>query len=175
MWDILRESTLGEVANRLSGGRLLPYPDQRPDFVIPEKYLASSPLSAATTRATAPNDEKSSTENSNPADADDKKNRESTWTSDAPTRIPSSEAIAVSSAKAGVEQRLKALDGVTPEEVAQDLEAQPRELEKALEVAQVEIGNYILVDWYDEDDPENPKNWSSKKRAFVLFEICLLT
>lgn len=29
----------------------------------------------------------------------------------------------------------------------------------------------ILVDWYSEDDAENPHNWSQAKKAFVLFVI----
>ena len=31
-----------------------------------------------------------------------------------------------------------------------------------------------LVDW-DENDPENPRNWSTPKKFFVTFQICLLT
>ncbi|GAA5828441.1 hypothetical protein JCM11251_006252 [Rhodosporidiobolus azoricus] len=40
--DILRDSTFGLIANYLSSGRLFPYADQRPDYVVPERYLASS-------------------------------------------------------------------------------------------------------------------------------------
>ena len=29
----------------------------------------------------------------------------------------------------------------------------------------------ILVDWYSTDDPENPQNWSSGKKAFVMLQI----
>ncbi|KAL8744451.1 MAG: hypothetical protein Q9190_003302 [Brigantiaea leucoxantha] len=32
-----------------------------------------------------------------------------------------------------------------------------------------------VVEWFDENDPENPMNWSSAKKFFVTFEICLLT
>ncbi|KAK5121017.1 hypothetical protein LTR85_005801 [Meristemomyces frigidus] len=32
-----------------------------------------------------------------------------------------------------------------------------------------------MVSWYGPDDPENPMNWSSFKKVFVTFEICLLT
>ncbi|KAG9025036.1 hypothetical protein FRB95_010609 [Tulasnella sp. JGI-2019a] len=48
MLDIIRESSFGERINWISGGRLLPYPEQRPDFVIPARYLSSS---SAQTRA----------------------------------------------------------------------------------------------------------------------------
>ncbi|KAL5000556.1 major facilitator superfamily domain-containing protein [Aspergillus recurvatus] len=30
----------------------------------------------------------------------------------------------------------------------------------------------VLVDWYTTDDPENPQNWSSAKKAFVSSVIC---
>lgn len=33
----------------------------------------------------------------------------------------------------------------------------------------------ILVDWYSSDDPANPQNWSSKKKAFVTMQICFYT
>ncbi|KAI5460576.1 cycloheximide resistance protein [Mariannaea sp. PMI_226] len=32
-----------------------------------------------------------------------------------------------------------------------------------------------IVDWYQPDDPDNPQNWSTAKKSFVMFEICLLT
>jgi DHA1 family multidrug resistance protein-like MFS transporter len=34
--------------------------------------------------------------------------------------------------------------------------------------------DYELVDW-QENDPANPRNWSTPKKFFVTFEICLLT
>jgi MFS transporter, DHA1 family, multidrug resistance protein len=33
----------------------------------------------------------------------------------------------------------------------------------------------ILVDWYTNDDPANPKNWSSLKKSFVMFVLCVYT
>jgi hypothetical protein len=38
MRDILRDSTAGQIINYLSGRRLLPYADQVPGYVIPERY-----------------------------------------------------------------------------------------------------------------------------------------
>lgn len=32
-----------------------------------------------------------------------------------------------------------------------------------------------VIDWWDENDPENPQNWALWKKIFVTFEICLLT
>ncbi|GAA5967513.1 hypothetical protein JCM11641_000571 [Rhodosporidiobolus odoratus] len=47
--DVLRDSTFGQIANILSKGRLFPYEDQRPDYVVPARYLnrASSEVSDA--------------------------------------------------------------------------------------------------------------------------------
>ncbi|EPQ57270.1 MFS general substrate transporter [Gloeophyllum trabeum ATCC 11539] len=44
---------------------------------------------------------------------------------------------------------------------------QPEEAEKGLDPN--------LVTWYGPDDPENPRNWSSAKKAFVTSQLCLLT
>jgi DHA1 family multidrug resistance protein-like MFS transporter len=32
-----------------------------------------------------------------------------------------------------------------------------------------------VITWYGDDDPENPQNWSTSKKVFVTFLICLLT
>jgi DHA1 family multidrug resistance protein-like MFS transporter len=32
-------------------------------------------------------------------------------------------------------------------------------------------GGIILVDWYTTDDPENPQNWPSSKKAWVLSQL----
>jgi DHA1 family multidrug resistance protein-like MFS transporter len=32
-----------------------------------------------------------------------------------------------------------------------------------------------LVDWSGPEDPDNPQNWSTAKKTFTFFQICLLT
>ena len=32
-----------------------------------------------------------------------------------------------------------------------------------------------IVDWYSSDDPDNPQNWTTRKKTFTFFQICLLT
>jgi hypothetical protein len=41
MRDIIRDSTVGQLINGLSGGRYLPYADQRPNYTIPAHFLLS--------------------------------------------------------------------------------------------------------------------------------------
>jgi len=43
MLDILRDSTLGQLLNAASGGKLCSYPEQRPDYIVPSRFLASAP------------------------------------------------------------------------------------------------------------------------------------
>ncbi|KAJ7029246.1 hypothetical protein C8F04DRAFT_1117073 [Mycena alexandri] len=40
--DLIRDSTIGQIVNYLSHGRFLPYPEQRPDYVVPKRFLLPS-------------------------------------------------------------------------------------------------------------------------------------
>ncbi|KAJ7785820.1 major facilitator superfamily domain-containing protein [Mycena metata] len=40
-FDLVRDSTVGQILNYLSSGRILPYPEQRPGYVVPRRYLAA--------------------------------------------------------------------------------------------------------------------------------------
>ena len=146
MFDILRESTVGELLNRVSGGRILPYPDQRSDFVIPERYLAtSSPASTSTPI----------------------------------TRVPSAatltdKASVVSGATATLARTTVAVEKVDTVRSDATLEAGPEPAEVVVDKS-INTKGFQLVDWYEDDDSENPRNWSFAKRSFVMFEISLLT
>jgi hypothetical protein len=50
----------------------------------------------------------------------------------------------------------------------------PEEMERELQKTAKEKG-YIVVDWYNDDDPANPSNWSLLKKNLFTFEICFLT
>jgi MFS transporter, DHA1 family, multidrug resistance protein len=54
-----------------------------------------------------------------------------------------------------------------------DIEREERSLREASMpiVAQKNEDGDILVDWYTTNDPANPQNWSSKKKAFVGLQI----
>ena len=101
MAALFRESTVGQLINSLSGGRLLPYDDQRPGWKSPHVSSTS-------------------------------------------TSVRSSQTI---------------LNNTTAE------------AEKSLEEG---TASY-RVDWYDENDQDNPMNWGLSKRLVVLGLICLLT
>jgi DHA1 family multidrug resistance protein-like MFS transporter len=145
MFDILRESTVGELLNRVSGGRILPYPDQRPDFVIPESYLAiSSSTSTPITRVPT-------------------------------TQTLADKASVISGATATPTRTNVAVDKADDAVQSDaTLEAGPPPVESVMDKS-VHTKGFQLVDWYGDSDPENPRNWSFTKRSFVMFEISLLT
>jgi len=45
MKDIIRDSTIGQIINIVSGGRYLPYSDQRSDYSIPSHFILPSSTS----------------------------------------------------------------------------------------------------------------------------------
>jgi DHA1 family multidrug resistance protein-like MFS transporter len=56
MKDIIRDSTVGQFINYISGGRYLPYDDQRADYIIPAHFLP--PSSKSTTEIDLVGDKK---------------------------------------------------------------------------------------------------------------------
>ena len=47
-------------------------------------------------------------------------------------------------------------------------------LQTPIRLDQEKGSDHLLVDWVP-DDPQNPRNWSTPKKLFVTFQICLLT
>ncbi|MCJ1417425.1 hypothetical protein MMC32_003769 [Xylographa parallela] len=45
---------------------------------------------------------------------------------------------------------------------------------RAITIEQEKGADHLLVTW-DTNDPHNPRNWSTPKKVFVTFQICLLT
>ena len=67
MKDIIRDSTVGQLINRLSSGRYLPYADQRSDYSIPARFIPPSSLSRTQTVSTDDKQILSATEETSPA------------------------------------------------------------------------------------------------------------
>ncbi|KAF9014571.1 MFS general substrate transporter [Hymenopellis radicata] len=137
--DLIRDSTVGQFINFVSGGKYLPYTDQRPGYVVPPRFMLPSSRPAAPTY--------DSSDNSTLCGDLEKARTGGTVT-------PNTELMR------------EATLAADPELVGE---------KKQLEVAAASLQDAYLVDWYGEDDQDNPKNWSQAKRAFVAFSISLLT
>ncbi|KAF9528559.1 major facilitator superfamily domain-containing protein [Crepidotus variabilis] len=174
MVDLIRDSTVGFFVNRISGGRVLPFNDQRPDYIIPNKYLISPVKTEIPSASDGP--------------ALNEKLVESAEISvvPVPTRPPSPPSPPTtpdrlnSAAEARrIEPRSSFLSGNSTLKNSDeaDLESGSSDDQKARENEVVEDVQdiYVLVDWDGLEDPENPRNWSFRKRAFVVFAISLLT
>ncbi|KAF5314820.1 hypothetical protein D9619_007394 [Psilocybe cf. subviscida] len=145
MIDTFRDATVGLFINAISGGRLLPFPDQRPDWEIPQLVSGkSSSLSIIESKTQTPAEQPVS------KDVEDGL-AFGLPLSEAPTLYsPRNSAILPEKAEATVDVSMSREDTLIPESTT-------------------------LVDWYDENDQENPMNWSLRKRIFVLGLISFLT
>lgn len=52
MSDLIRDSIIGGWINSLSGGKLLPYADQRPGYILPNQYTRHSSVFSPTATLT---------------------------------------------------------------------------------------------------------------------------
>lgn len=147
MSDLFRESTIGQIIRYLSGNKYFQYPEERPDFELPEAYntaLNSSNLKEKPSNSDTDSNQPPIANRDPEAALTRTKSRESTrqWTPD----------------RANVERELSL------------------ERTKSVPVVPTKTSDgTILVDWYTTDDPANPQNWSRGKRIFVASQICLYT
>ncbi|KAL8725427.1 MAG: hypothetical protein Q9166_007359 [cf. Caloplaca sp. 2 TL-2023] len=168
MADIIRDAPVGQIIRFMTRNRILKYPEEKPDFKLPESYntalnsfvtaplteKTSSPISPSRSDAEAPQalERKNTTETIKSVNSNDDLEA-------ALTRTKSRE-----NTQQWTEERL---------EIERELSL---ERTKSVLVAPTKTpGGNILVDWYTTDDPANPQNWSNSKRAFVALLICLYT
>ncbi|KAL8865031.1 MAG: hypothetical protein Q9174_007111, partial [Haloplaca sp. 1 TL-2023] len=155
MSDLIREAPFGQLVRFVTRNRYFQYPEEKPDFVLPEAYNTAL-------NGKGPIQEKESHE------AELQR-----------SRTPSANGSASSSEDLEAKlTRTKSRED-TPQWSEARLEIE-RELSlertKSMPIAPTKTadGN-ILVDWYTTDDPANPQNWSNLKRGFVAMQICLYT
>ncbi|KAJ7777149.1 major facilitator superfamily domain-containing protein [Mycena metata] len=117
--DLIRDSTLGQIVNYLSSGRILPYPDQIPGYTVPKRFLTL-----------------------------DAQEKGAQLSEAVPSKLKRECSLAT-------------------------LTAPPVQGNGKLEGGE-DVYDPFLVDW-EENDPDNPQNWSFRKRCFVGFSIALLT
>lgn len=190
MSDLLRDSALGQLIRFATKNKTLLYPEEKEDFQCPYHYTqtAQSGTESDVDRNTPPEsaaiDEKSAPLNhiktaEKPSPEETPIHRPESIEEPLPRRTPSTEkdfdlgrVMTARTALSRVDTRVD-LEKVTTR----------RDLEQAYQTATLERGptrpiipeklddGTILVDWYDSDDPENPQNWSSRKKYFVAFQI----
>ncbi|SGY62556.1 BQ5605_C007g04707 [Microbotryum silenes-dioicae] len=160
--DIIRDSTVGQLINRFTHGRVLPYAEQRPDYVLPARYRAAldgSAIKYSTSTAAA-----------------------SVTTSRTATAAPSLKEGAEGdkiSASGNAQAAHTFLDleksdlhrGTAPHEPTAAL----KDLEKADLHESAPVAKDPFLVEFEENDPGRPLNWSRRKRIFVATLISYLT
>ncbi|GFZ49505.1 Caffeine resistance protein 5 [Saitozyma sp. JCM 24511] len=155
MYQTFRDSFIRQIIYFASGRKLLQHPEERPGFVVPDKYRprekqARSPNTASLSDAGA--DGVGPVEKRRPVDA----------------------GAGATAAAPGA--------GAAPGAAGRDVETQSTSRESEASDRTVVEGNAPLseedgniVTWYGPDDPENPKNWSLLKKCWVTLAIMLMT
>lgn len=138
--SIVRDSFLGDVVRLVSRRRLLRHPEEYPDFVIPEKLAASIDVGGAR-RPSAQVDSESSTLNERPP-RDSLSDGSATAHGHGRSDVAFAAAPNAEKGKANVEQ----------------VERQADDNDNS---------GTVIVDWYGPDDPECPRNVSTRIRGAV--------
>ena len=164
--DLIREAPIGQIIRFASRNKLLQYPEEKEDFVVPTSYNDVLTEEKGSSR-------KSSTNTPPPEHDLEKKTTITHHTHDGVSSLHSHDV------ENGIGlRRTKTRDETIPY-TEERLEV---EAELALErtktipiVPQKTSDGNILVDWYTTDDPANPQNWSNLKRGFCVLIICAYT
>ena len=170
MSDLLREAPLGQVIRFVTRNKMLQYPEERPDFQLPECY--NTALNAS--------DGEKSLKSGHSSDAEAKQE------DDQPSEMPAlRQHITTRSIRDGdmenntatltrTKSRLETMP-YTDERLEVEQELAVERTKTIPIVPQKTSDGNILVDWYTTDDPANPQNWSVWKKHFVALILSLYT
>ena len=157
-----QDTAWGLLVNKLSKGKVLPYPEERPDFVPPEEYLPGY----KTRRAAASGNRNAAGVRSNPS-------------SSASSSAGASETTHVGNEVGKLKTNMvEAGSGSSQQQGGTSNSSQSNSDEKNLETAPDSLEDDTdpyLIDWNGDSDPDNPLNWSMARKAFVTGLLCLLT
>ncbi|EGX94730.1 Major facilitator superfamily transporter [Cordyceps militaris CM01] len=163
MADIIRDAAIGQFIRFVTGNRYLQYPEEKPDFQLPEAYaniLHGDTAAARRKSATA----QSATTLEEDAGSDDNGDDTSTVA-----------AAAAPAPLAHIPSHRSGINHITSAALEAD-ELHHVEKTRSIPIAprQTKDGA-ILVDWYYTDDQADPHNWSDGKRNAIALVICLYT
>ncbi|KAL8992055.1 MAG: hypothetical protein Q9188_007667, partial [Gyalolechia gomerana] len=163
MADLFREAPIGQLIRFASGNKYFQYPEEKPDFQLPEAYnTALNSLSIHQKPSHISSTSESHSDIPSPPQAIEREKSLGSANDDLETALTRTKSR--EDTQQWTENRL---------EIERELSLQRT---KSVPVAPTKTADgTILVDWYTTDDPANPQNWSRGKRAFVTLQICLYT
>ncbi|KAI5957213.1 FLR1 [Candida jiufengensis] len=143
----LNDSFMGRIIYRLSGRKYFLHNEEKPDYVIPEKYLISANNSKDINEKTIEENEPITTTNNNNG-SDTSENLEN------------------------IKNNNSSDSTIGRNDIQEDKELEEAKIEKEDEKARED--GYIIVKW-DENDPENPYNWEFWWKAIMALQIAFMT
>jgi DHA1 family multidrug resistance protein-like MFS transporter len=184
MSALLRDAPVGQIIRWVTKNRVLQYPEEKPGFVCPNGYLCEKPsyASDASTPIASPHvvpDIAEKLEDPIPPGANlltttptvgdvepfDHAGAHESLNSRTLSKVVTRHEMSKMNTRADLEQ---AYTNATHQESIKNQQSRPIIPEKTTD-------GIILVDWYETNDPENPQNWSSKKKGLVVLQIYLYT
>lgn len=192
MADLIREAPIGQIIRYLTNDRVLRFPEELPDFKLPESYAGT--LESASRTESRPGCafacEKGCHSESTP---NCRRDSHSTRTSASEEQEKISSDLNILNVEAGSIRDLDRAQSMVPIHASlsrtsvQGHSHPPTGLEHHLTtttisrapsqqiIPQRTSDGAILVDWYTTDDPANPQNWSLRKKIFAGTIVCLYT
>ncbi|CAI6098337.1 unnamed protein product [Clonostachys chloroleuca] len=161
MSDLIRDASIGQVIRFLSRGRYLKYPEEKEGFKLPDAWIQMVHDLESPSAKIAPDATTASESGSTVLNGEGKQPRRSAADDEKPSPPPrdSMEDIQIEQAHNDEENNNMAIQRT------KSIPIVPRRTKDGA----------ILVDWYYTDDPENPHNWTIKKRLVTTLIICLYT
>jgi MFS transporter, DHA1 family, multidrug resistance protein len=170
MADLLRESAIGQIIRFASRNRYLQYPEEDPNFHIPWEEAAALEKEKEIEADFDPNPP-----NTNGAsDSVGRTNSRANSLTHAPTAPAERTRTGISATITRTRTREQTLPYSAERLDVEREESIERTTSSVIQPQQTADG-IILIDWYTTDDPANPQNWSSGKKAYVTFQIFIYT
>ena len=166
MSDLVREAALGQVIRLLTRNKSLRYPEEEANFKIPWEDAAVQEKEKNIEADTEP---------ITPPATDGDPELANVTRSISLALIPTA---ASSGRLQSVASRIMSREQTIPYSAERfQVEQEEEEIRATSTIIQPQktSDGIILVDWYTTDDPSNPQNWSSWKKAYVGFLIFLYT
>lgn len=157
MASSVKTAQFGQLVHFLSRGKIFPYPEEQPDFVLPEKY--GGPSTSATSISGATVNEKE--ELAKKVDTEPQEQLQN----DGQTKgLQDAHDI----------ERQPSAHSILP---GGDALTRAISSNRSIRIPEAENKDkdIILVDWYSDTDPENPQNWSFSKKVLVTILISQMT
>jgi len=165
--DIIRDSPFGHIVRLMTRNKVFQYPEEKDQSVAIRYYNTEKTRNMARYGSTSVPEDKQNKEKENidgePTQASaqhqgstaDAPDNGATEQAEAPPHHRSTGSITSGDTRVDMQRQVSNVTGT------------PVDSERGRDLT--------VVDWDGPDDPENPLNWSTAKKFFVTFEICLLT